>query len=100
MIASMRAELVERDVELARRRRGPTQQFEVAAGDRHRRAQLVRRVVDEALLALEHRAALLGAPLGDPLRLDPPARVPDDGQEQQRHQRNPYELLDRVRVRR
>ena len=49
-----------------------------------------------ALLALEHRAALLGAPLGDPLRVHPASRVPHDGQEQHRHQRNPGQLLCRL----
>ena len=66
------------------------QQLEVAAGDRQRRAQLVRGVVDETLLALEHRAALLGARLRDLERIVAAVGVPhhqQDDHDQQRERR-------------
>ena len=85
-------QLVERDFELGLAGSLRPDQLEVAARDRHRRPQLVRGVVDESLLALEHRAALLRATLGDPLRLDAPARVPHHRQEHRRHQRHLEQL--------
>ena len=60
--------------------------------DRDRRAQLVRGVVDEALLALEQRAALLGSGLGDRSASIAPAGVPDHREEQRRHQRDLEQL--------
>ncbi len=63
-IASMRPARRARRRPPGSRHRAP-QQLEVTARDRHRRAQLVRGVVQEALLALEQRPLLLGALLGD-----------------------------------
>ena len=48
--------------------------------------------MDEALLALEQRPALLGALFCDALGLDAPARMPDHRQEHRRHQRHLEEL--------
>ncbi len=90
------SELVEGDVDLGPALAVAVQQLEVATGDRHRGAQLVGGVVDEALLALEHRAPLLGQRLGDPGRLDPPARVPDHRQEHGRHQRHLEQLAPQL----
>ena len=84
-------ELVERDVELGRVA-VLAEQLEVAASDRDRRAQLVRGVLDEALLALDQRAVLLGPALHDPKRLDAAARVPHHRQEHRRHQRHLEQL--------
>ena len=79
-------ELVERDLELGVVS-APEQQLEVATGDRYRSAQLVRGVVHEPLLALEHRAPLLGARLRDTEGVVTTARVPHhqhDDDDQQR----------------
>ena len=58
------AELVERDVDLLELARAVLlQDLEMPAGDRHRRAQLVRDVVEEPLLLLEQSGALVRLPL-------------------------------------
>ena len=72
-------QLVKRDVELGIGA-VPEQQLEVAARDRHRRAQLVRSVVHEPLLELEHRAALLGSCPGDIELMITAPSVPDRDQ--------------------
>ena len=55
--------------------------------------------MDEALLALEHRASLLGAVLGDPHRINAPARVPDHGQKHGRHERDLEQLAPQLDAR-
>jgi len=74
-------ELVERDLDLRRGR----EQLEVASCDRHRCAELVRGVVDEALLLLQQR-------LGDAERDLAAPRVPDHREEHRRHQRHLEQL--------
>jgi hypothetical protein len=89
-------ELVERDLELGGVLLAGTHELEVPARDRDGRSQLVRRVVDEALLALEHRAPLLGPAFGDPLSLDAPAGVPHHRQEHRGHQRHLEQLAPQL----
>ena len=81
------------------RRRSPAsvrplapEQLEVAARDRHRRPQLVRDVVEEALLPGEQRARSRRAPRSRSQRVLAPPRVPDHRQEHRRHQRHLEQL--------
>src|SRR5207237_9526173 len=54
------SELVERDAQFRRPRLSASQELQVSTRDGHRRTQLVRRVVEEALLPLEERCTRLG----------------------------------------
>jgi hypothetical protein len=60
----------------------------MAAGDRDRRAQLMRYVVEELLLAGDDRRALGGLALERACRLLVAPSVPDHRQEHERHQRH------------
>ncbi len=91
------AELVERHLEL--RRLGPLapQQLEMPARDRHGSPQLVRRVVEEAFLALEERRAHLGHALNLRKRRLPAAAVQHEPDEEREHERD-HERLAPLRV--
>ncbi len=69
------------------------EQLQVPAGDRHRRTELVRDVVEQPLLAAR---AAIGALLGERLdrrqRLGPTACMPHHREEHRRHQRHLEEL--------
>ena len=78
-------ELVDRDCELRAVAGLPAQQVEVAARNRHRRAQLVRDVVEEALLLLDERLGLAHRRL-------PAPRMPHHREEHRRHQRHLEQL--------
>ena len=73
------------------------------ACDRHRRPQLVRRIVEEPLLPLEQRRAYVRDGLHLSHRRLSPAGMPDHGEEHRRHERHLEELapqldaLERVR---
>ena len=60
--------------------------------DRHRRAQLVRCIMQKTFLALEQRRALRRLTLDDAERFLPPARVPHHREKHRRHQRHLEQL--------
>ncbi len=71
-------------------------QLRVAERDRDRRAQLVRGVLHEPLLALEQAEVRHGHPLGLLHRRQATARVPHHRQEHRRHERHLGELVERL----
>ena len=87
-------ELVERDLDLlAAGAVRSLQHLEMAARDRHGRAQLVRDVVEEPLLPVEQRGALGRLVLArSATRVLAPARMPDHREEHRRHQRHLEQL--------
>ncbi len=70
----------------------------MAAGDRHRRAQLVRRVVEEPLLPGEQRRPALRQLLHRQHGLLPPPRMPDHREEHGRHERDLEQLAPGLRA--
>jgi hypothetical protein len=88
-------ELVERNRDL---RRVLGEDLEMAARDGHGSAQLVRRVVHEALLPREQRRALVREDLDRLQRLLPAPGVPDHRQEHRAHQRDFRQLAPVLRV--
>ena len=85
-------QLVERDQHLGCMRHLALQELEMATGDRHGRAQLVRRVVEEPLLALEQRCAGLRERLHLVHRRLTAPRMPHHRHEHRAHQRHLEQL--------
>ena len=90
------SELVECDADLRRLPVRSPQDLEVSARDRHGRAELVRGVVQEALLALEQRCPLVREPLDFAHRMLAAPRVPDHCKEHHGHQRDLEQLAPRL----
>ena len=68
----------------------------MAVCDRHGRPQLVRRVVQEALLALEERSPLLSLELDGADRVLALPRMPHHRQEHRRHERHLEQLAPKL----